>query len=216
MRRPSLVPAHRAGTTWLHRAGPGAKLAVLAVTAVVVVGLRTSGPAGPWALLAGGTVLLLALVGHGWVRTPASVVTGMLRRLALPVLVLAGYQALLRSPVAGLEVLLDLTGLVLLAGLVTVTTPTDRMLDTVAGLVQPLRRVPALRPHLHPDRVALTFALALRSVDVLWDVAAQARDAARARGRERDVRALVTPTVVRAVAHARATGDALAARGLVD
>lgn len=216
MRRPSLVPAHRPGRSLLHRTPAGAKLAVLALLAVVVVGTRSSGPAGAWALLVGGGLLLTAVAGHVRVGTPRHVVLGTLRRLALPVLVLAAYQGLVRGPVAGAEVLLDLTGMVLAAGLVTVTTPTDRMLDTVAGLVRPLRAVPALRPHLHPDRVALTFTLALRSVDVLWDVAAQARDAARARGRGRDVRSLVTPTVVRAVAHARATGDALAARGLVD
>ena len=216
MRRPSLVPCYRPGTTLLHRAGAGTGLLVLAVVAVLVVGARSTGPAGTWALLVGGSALGLALLGHRWVGTPTGVLGGMLRRLALPLLVLAGYQAVVRGPVQGVEVLLDLTGMVLLAGLVTVTTPTDRMLDTVAGAVAPLRAVPGLRPHLHLDRVALTLALALRSVDVLWDVAAQARDAARARGRGRDVRALVTPTVVRAVAHARATGDALAARGLVD
>lgn len=216
MRRPSLVPPHRDGTTWLHRAGPGPKLLGVAVAALVVVLLRTTGPLGDAALIPGAVVLGLALVGHVHVRTPAPVVLGLLRRLAVPLLVLAGYQAISRGPVQGLEVLLDLSGLMLLAGLVTVTTPMDRMLDTVAAAVGPLRRVPGLRDHLHPDRVALTFALALRSVDVLWDVALQARDAARARGRGRDVRALVTPTVVRAVAHARATGDALAARGLVD
>ncbi len=216
MRRPSLVPAHRSGTTPLHRAGAGAKLLVMAAAAVVVVAARTSGPAGAAALGAGAAVLLLAVAGHAWVRTPAAVLTGTLRRLALPLLVLAGYQLVVQGPVRGAEVVLDLAGLVLLAGLVTVTTPTDRLLDTVARAVSPLRRLPGLREHLHPDRVALTFTLALRSVDVLWDVAGQARDAARARGRGRDVRALVTPTVVRAVAHARATGDALAARGLVD
>lgn len=216
MRRPSLVPPHRPGDGMLHRLRPGTKLAVVAVAALVVVLLRTTGPLGTTALVPGGIVLLGAVTGHAWVRTPVGVVLGMLRRLALPLLVLVGYQALTRGPVQGLEVLLDLSGLVLLAGLVTVTTPLDRMLDTVAAAVGPLRRVPGLRAHLHPDRVALTFALALRSIDVLWDVALQARDAARARGRGRDVRALVTPTVIRAVAHARATGDALAARGLVD
>jgi biotin transport system ATP-binding protein len=216
VRRPSLVPAHRPGRTALHRAGPGVKLVLLAVAAAVVVGVRTSGHLGTWALLAGGAGLVLALAGHAWVRTPVGVLGGMLRRLLLPLLVLAGYQVVVQGPVRGAEVVLDLVALVLLGGLVTVTTPTDRMLDTVAGVVAPLRLVPGLRPHLHPERVGLTFTLALRSVDVLWDVAAQARDAARARGRGRDVRALVTPTVVRAVAHARATGDALAARGLVD
>lgn len=200
----------------LHRARAGTKLAVLAGAAVLVVAARTSGPAGTWALLVGGAVLLAALAGHARVGTPRHVVAGTLRRLAVPLLVLAAYQGVARGPAAGVEVLVDIGGLVLLAGLVTVTTPMDRMLDTVAGLVRPLRRVPRLRAHLHPDRIALTFTLALRSIDVLWDVAVDARDAARARGCGRDVRALVTPTVVRAVAHARATGDALAARGLVD
>lgn len=210
------MPAYRPGRTLLHRVGAGTALLVLAVVAVLVVAARTSGPLGVRALPVGAVVLLLALGGHAWVRTPAGVLAGMLRRLALPLVLLAGYQVVLNGPVRGAEVVLDLTGLVLLAGLVTVTTPTEEMLDTVAGLVRPLRVVPGLRDHLHPERVGLTFALALRSVDVLWDVAAEARDAARARGRGRDVRALVTPTVVRAVAHARATGDALAARGLVD
>lgn len=216
MRRPSLVPAHIPGGGLLHRAPASLKLATLAVLAVVVVAARTSGPLGAWALVPGAAVLLLALVGHGAVGTPVHVVAGMLRRLLLALLLLAGYQLLVRDGIAATEVLLDLSGLVLLAGLVTVTTPTDALLDTIAGLVAPLRRVPGLREHLHPDRIALTFALALRSVDVLWDVAWQARDAARARGCGRNVRALVTPTVIRAVAHARATGDALAARGLVD
>ena len=215
MRRPTLVPAHRSGTTPLHRAGAGPKLLVLAAAAVVVVAARTSGPLGAAALAVGGAGLVLAAAGHAWVRTPAAVLVGALRRLALPLLVLAGYQLLVQGPVRGAEVVLDLAGLVLLAGLVSVTTPTDRLLDTVARPSRPLRGA-GPREHLHPDRVALVFALALRSVDVLWDVAAEARDAARARGRGRDVRALVTPTVVRAVAHARATGDALAARGLVD
>lgn len=216
MRRPSLVPPHRPGDGPLHRLPAGAKLAAVAGAAVVVVAARSTGPLGAAALLVGGSALALAVLGHAAVRTPPAVLAGMLRRLALPLLVLAGYQGLAVGPVTGVEVVLDLSGLVLLAGLATVTTPMDRMLDAVAGLVRPLRRVPRLREHLHPDRVALTFTLALRSIDVLWDVAVDARDAARARGRGRDVRALVTPTVVRAVAHARATGDALAARGLVD
>ena len=216
MRRPALIPAHRPGRTPLHRARAGSKLLLLAVVAVVVVAVRTSGPPGAWALLVGGGAAATALLAHAWVRTPSGVLAGMLRRLALPLIVLAAYQTFLDGPVRGAEVVLDLSAMVLLAGLVTVTTPTDRMLDTVVGLVGALRLVPGLRRHLHPERVALTFTLALRSVDVLWEVAAQARDAARARGRGRDVRALVTPTVVRAVAHARATGDALAARGLVD
>ncbi|WP_336921272.1 CbiQ family ECF transporter T component [Aquipuribacter sp. SD81] len=216
MRRPALVPAYRPGGTPLHRLPAAVALGALAVAAVVVVAVRVDGLLPAAALPLGAAVLALAVAGHAWVRTPPRVWRGLVLRLAPVLVVLGVYQVLVGAPARGLEVVLDLLGLVLLAGLVSVTTPTDRLLDSVASLVAPLRRVPGLRAHLHPDRVALTLALAVRSVDVLWDVAVQARDAARARGRGRDVRALVTPTVVRAVGHARATGDALAARGLVD
>jgi len=42
------------------------------------------------------------------------------------------------------------------------------------------------------------------------------RDSARARGLERSPRALVVPSIVQVVAYGRATGEALAARGLTD
>jgi biotin transport system permease protein len=51
---------------------------------------------------------------------------------------------------------------------------------------------------------------------VLVGTTLESRDAARARGLDRDPRALVIPAAVRMVGHARATGDALAARGLGD
>ena len=53
--------------------------------------------------------------------------------------------------------------------------------------------------------------------DLLIDLVRGAtRDAARARGLERNPRAYLTPLVIRVVAHARATGDALHARGIGD
>ena len=42
------------------------------------------------------------------------------------------------------------------------------------------------------------------------------RESARARGLDRNPRALVVPTVLQVVAYGRATGEALAARGLTD
>jgi biotin transport system permease protein len=69
---------------------------------------------------------------------------------------------------------------------------------------------------LPPETVALAVGLFLRTVPVVVRVVGESRDAARARGRERDPRATVVPAAVRMVAHARTTGDALAARGLAD
>ena len=56
----------------------------------------------------------------------------------------------------------------------------------------------------------------LRSVPALLTTATEVRDAARARGLDRSPRALLVPTAVRTVARARATGEALAARGIGD
>jgi biotin transport system permease protein len=44
----------------------------------------------------------------------------------------------------------------------------------------------------------------------------EVRDAARARGAERDPRVWLTPAVLRVVGRARDLGEALAARGIVD
>ena len=56
----------------------------------------------------------------------------------------------------------------------------------------------------------------LRAIPALLETFAETRDAARARGLDRSPRALLVPAAVRTVSRARATGDALAARGLAD
>src|SRR5690625_798857 len=77
---------------------------------------------------------------------------------------------------------------VALAGCVTATTPSSAILDAVERALGPLRHV-----RVDPARIALVFALALRSVPVLHHLATGTRDAARARGVERSVRAQVVP-----------------------
>ena len=81
----------------------------------------------------------------------------------------------------------------------------------MARALGPLRRVGGA-----PETVALAVGLMLRAVPALMRTATEVRDAARARGLERDPRALLVPAAVRAVGRARATGKALAARGIGD
>ncbi|MGH3423112.1 MAG: energy-coupling factor transporter transmembrane component T, partial [Nocardioidaceae bacterium] len=85
------------------------------------------------------------------------------------------------------------------------------MLDGVTRACNPLRRF-----GVNPDRVALAMALMLRAVPGLLQIACEVRDAARARGLERNPRALLVPMALRTVARANATGEALAARGIGD
>lgn len=199
----TLLGAHRTARGPLDRAPVGAKLAGLAVLGVAVVATR--GVPASLGLLA--LVLLAAAVA----RLPAR---ATLRGL-LPVLVtavLAGaYQAWARGWGPAVEVVADLLTLVLAAAVVTATTSADRLLDVLARAARPLRHV-----GLSPEVLALAVALVLRTVPEIARTVQEVRDAARARGAERDPRVWLTPAVLRVVGRARDLGEALAARGIVD
>ena len=82
-------------------------------------------------------------------------------------------------------------------------------MDALARALAPLRRV-----RVNPQAVTLTIALMIRSIPFLAGAVQDARDAARARGKDRNPALLLTPAVVGAVAYAERTGEALHARGL--
>lgn len=194
---------HHAGRTVLHRAHPGAKAAGLAVVGLAVVLLP-----GP---LSAAALLLVALAAAVVGRLPVAPTARALLPVLLTAGVVAAYQLWQRGPATAVEVGLDLVSLVLAATVVTATTPADRMLDALTRALRPLRRV-----GVRPDLVALALGLMIRTVPELARSAAQVRDAARARGLAREPRAVLVPVALRAVARARVTGDALAARGLAD
>jgi len=199
----SLLGLHRPGVTLLHRAPAAAKLVGLLLASVVVVAVRGPGSAAAFLLMAAGTA---AWSGAGWRQLLRS-----LRLILLTTALLAAYTTWQRGWERGVEVSSDLLTLVVLATVLTVTTPVDEVLDAITAGLRPLHRV-----GVDPERVGLAFALMIRAVPTTLDLAQQSRDAARARGLERDPRARLVPLVVRSVAHARATGEALDARGVGD
>jgi biotin transport system permease protein len=128
----------------------------------------------------------------------------------LPVLLVIGafqwWQ--LGAPTAA-RIVLNILICVVAAALLTATTPMQRLLDGVVSLAMPFRRFGA-----DPERFALTIGVMLRSIPYIAGAFADVRDSARARGLERNPRALVLPVFITTVAYARQTGEALAARGL--
>ena len=199
----NLLGLHQPGTTWLHRLPAGAKLLGLIGASIVVVAL--SGPRTVVAEL----VVALAVVATsrmGWLALLRS-----LRGLLLVVSMLAAYLLWQEGWERAVESIGDLVTLVLLATVLTVTTPVDELLDTITRALRPMRRL-----GVDPEGVALAFSLLLRGIPTTLQLADETRDAAIARGLERDPRARLTPLVIRVVAHARATGDALHARGIHD
>lgn len=189
------------GSTWLHRLGTGAKYLLLLL--LTVPALALAHPLVSAVALAA-SVALLATTGIS-PRAALSLPLGLLVLLA----VLVGYQLLVGRPDLAVAVAANLVTAIYASRLLTLTTPAAVLVDALVGFLRPLRRV-----GLDPEVIGLAVAVMVRSVPLLLDTFGQVRQAARARGRERNLFALITPVVVRAVGQAHATGAALAARGL--
>ena len=198
-----LLGLYRPGSTPLHRLRAGTKLVALFVAGIVVVAVR--GPASGVAALVAAVALVV------WSGMGVRVLLRTLRGILLVAVALAAYQAWQQGWPRAVESVADLVALVLLATVLTVTTPIDEVLDAVTAALRPWRRW-----GVDPERAALAFSLMIRAIPTTIEIADQTRDAAVARGLQRDPRARLVPVVIRVVAQARATGEALHARGIGD
>ncbi len=198
-----LFGLYQPGTTFLHRMPAGAKLLAMAAISVVTVVFRS--PATSIGLVAA-VIVLLAVA-----RVRLGLLVRTLRGLLVVMSLITAYQVWQQGWAHAVTVVGALVGLILLATVLTVTTSVDEMLDTVTRSARPFRRL-----GVDPDMVALAFSLMIRGIPTTIELASETRQAAMARGLERSPRALVTPMVLRTVAHARATGEALHARGVGD
>ena len=189
------------GESPLHRMGVGAKYLVVLLLVVPAVAIGS-----PWLSLASLIMAMLVLLAA---RLPLGYAFGVPLGVWILAALLAAYQLVLGWPGTAVAVAANLFTAIYASRLITATTPATVLVDALTSALRPLRVV-----RIDPELVGLAIALMLRSIPVLLDTFGQVRMAARARGRERNPFALVTPVVVRAVGHAQATGAALAARGL--
>ncbi|MGO1435504.1 MAG: energy-coupling factor transporter transmembrane component T family protein [Canibacter sp.] len=198
-----VLGAYIPGDSVLHRLRPGTKLLTLFFGATLAMVFRSL-PSAAIAL----TIAFLACIiaGIGSRR-----VWGTLLRFLIVAGVLFVFHAFQHGPVDAFAVVGTLIALLLTANVLTATTRVEDTLDTITWALHPLQRF-----GVNPDRVALTFSLVLRMIPELLTLANQTRDAARARGLERNLRARLTPLMLRTVARAELTGEALAARGITD
>jgi biotin transport system permease protein len=198
-----VIGGYLPGTSPVHRARAGVKLALLAVGLVVLAALRS-----PLTVM---TAVVLVLAVAAWARIGLRALAVQVR----PVLVFAGIAGGLQlwsdGPVAAATIGMALIVAVAAAALVTLTTPTQDLLDAVVAAIRPFARF-----GIDPDRVALTLALAIRSVPVVAQLARDVQEARMARGAGRSIRAFAVPLVIRTVRHADRLGEALAARGVDD
>ncbi len=185
--------------SFLHRLSAGAKLlGLLAGTTVIALLSR------PEMLVC---ALLLTLLLYRLAHLPLRAIVVALQ----PLLFLGGAMALLQLVLSGwqeaLATALRLPALVLLASLVTFTTPLSDMIETVTRAASPLARF-----GMSPAKIGLAVALAMRFIPALakdWQEIAEAR---AARGADNASFLAIGPLVLRILCMTNALGDAIAAR----
>ncbi|QWC84990.1 energy-coupling factor transporter transmembrane protein EcfT [Nocardioidaceae bacterium] len=199
----SQLGVYQPGGSVLHRARPGLKLTALVAVGGLVVALPG------WVSV---TVALgLVLAAYAGAGLPMRSAWKQCRPL-LPILVALGvFQTLSVGAGRAAEIVLTLLTLVLLAGLVTLTTRTTAMVDALVVAVGPLRRF-----GVDPDRVGLSLALGIRAVPLVVSLAQQVREAQLARGLGLSPTAFAVPLIVRALRRSDAMAEALVARGALD
>lgn len=189
------IPRHSA----IHRLPAGAKLlACLAgTTAIALIGV-------PWALA---IALVLVLALYRLAHLPISAVTSALS----PLIPIGGLIVVIQIALTGWHeaaaTAMRLPALVLLASLVTFTTPLSETIDIVTRGAAPLARF-----GIAPARIGLAVALTLRFIPALakdWREIEQAR---LARGARRNGLFAIGPLILRILSMTNALGDAIAAR----
>lgn len=191
------------GSSWIHRLGAGWKLLALAAASILIT----------WSQLPVVAVgaLACAVAALAIARVPLRATVRTMLPVIVVVLALGLYQWWSRGWQAALVASASLLAVVVLAAVVTATTRSDDLLAAMTRAASPLRHV-----GLRPQTFALAVSLVLRTIPALIDLGWDVRDAARARGLGRSPRAMLVPFVLRTVARAHTTADALAARGVLD
>jgi biotin transport system permease protein len=198
-----MIGVYRAGDSLLHRSPAGAKLLALLVFTTLLLIFRAPVTMGVGLIV---VVLAYALAAY----TPV-VMLQQIWPMKWIVVLLFPFQWWIAGWQAAVIVVGTLVLAVAAAGLVSLTTRTTDLLAVIERAIQPLRYV-----RVDPERVALLLTLTIRVVPVINGLVHDVRDARRARGMERSVRAYVTPVVIRTVGYAERLGDALVARGVDD
>ncbi len=198
-----LLGVYVPGRSWAHRAPLWLKFLVLLAATVLILVLR-SVPLNV-------ALVVVALLGSRGVGVRWRVVLGPLVPVLLMMVFIGALQWLTQGWLPAVTTVTGILAALLLTRLLPWTTPMNDILDGIVQAVRPYRRFGA-----RPEMVALTLSLVFRSIPRLLEINDSVRDAARARGLERNLRARSTPLVLETVRYAKHTGEALAARGLDD
>ena len=195
-----MIALYRPGRSILHRAPAGVKLlALLALALTLSLVPRTGTTVAATAALVVG-LYALALM-------PPTVLARQLWLARWIVVLMVATQLIFLGPWDALVNTVRVVAIVLLAGLLTLTTRSEELLAAIEAALRPFSRL-----GVDARRVGLTLSLAISMLPVVAGFASRVRDAQRARGVRLGFRAVV-PILVLALRHADDVADALSARG---
>lgn len=198
----SLLGIYRPGTTPLHHASAGFK-SILLIVAVVVT-MLVSDPVTSVGIMCACLLLLVSTA------PPAKPTLRAMSAIMVVAVLTVSFQLWRGELERAIDVAADLTAIAALALAISCSTPMESMLDLVSRMVRPFGRI------LPPETIGLMFALTLRAIPEAARIFIEARTAARARGLERDPRAVLIPGATRTVGFALQLGQALHARGIAE
>ncbi len=196
-----MIALHVPGDSVLHRAPAGIKLLALFTLALAISLYPHDLPS-----LSATVAVVVAL--HLAALLPPTTLPKQLWQAKWIVVVMVVTQLVFLTPWDALVNTVRVVSIVLLAGLLTLTTRSEDLLGALETGLRPLTRI-----GVDPRRVGLTLSLAIAMLPVVAGIAARVRDAERARGVRLGPR-LVVPVLVLALRHADDVADALTARGV--
>lgn len=182
----------------LHRLPAGGKLLLLLVvgTAVFQVEQLTT-------MLLCGLALLISLVAA---KIPFKIAFRQMK----PALILLAFIFIAQYFMIGLEVavfvILRFAILILAASLVTLTTRVSEMVHAIESFLKPIDRWVSV------EKISLAITLAIRFIPVLGAIVNEVRDAQKVRGMDRNLIAIMVPTIIRTLKMATEVAEALDAR----
>lgn len=189
--------------TLIHRTPLWFKGVTLLVLSCALVATET------WVLggVALGVIILLGLAAgitpKQWLRS--------LLGLTWLIIILAAYYVFFGNIAQGADVLLTLMCMVAFSKVLLTTTPLPRIIDGFVSLCTPLKIF-----GIKPERIAIAIAVMIRSIPVIMNEHTMISHALISRGVKVAPHRTFTPLIISTVAYAHETGDALAARGLMD
>ena len=188
------------GDSFVHRLPAGAKLVVLCVASVAL--FAVSGIA-----VHAGEFLVVA-AAFRLARLPWRDTIHQLRPALIFLVPIFLFHVFVTDWVLGLETVLRIVVLLLLAVLVTLTTRLSDMIDVIERAARPLRHA-----GINPSKVGMMLSMVIRFIPLMMKEAREILEAQRARGLDRSAIALLVPLLIKTLKMADDLSDAIEARG---